>query len=72
MIDTKDIPPAYSSVPVKVKDYAGGRGYDTFMVAGLVGIEATSTPSPTGPAQVNLNSIQPYSAWWMYELSIEK
>ncbi|KAJ5368385.1 uncharacterized protein N7496_008145 [Penicillium cataractarum] len=59
-------------MPVKVKDYAGGHSYDTFMVAGFVGIEARPTPSPTDPAQVDFNSIQPYSAWWMYELSAEK
>lgn len=71
-IDTKDIPPAFISVPVKVEDYAAGRFYDTFMVAGLVGIEATSTPSPSKPTQLALNSIRPYSGWWMYEVLGEK
>jgi hypothetical protein len=71
-IDTKDIPPAFISVPVKVEDYAAGRFYDTFMVAGLVGIEATSTPSPTKPARLELNTIRPYSGWWMYEVLGEK
>jgi hypothetical protein len=71
-IDTKDIPPTFVSVPVHVKDFAAGRFYDTFMVAGLVGIEATSTPSPTKPTQLDLNTIRPYSGWWMYEVLGEK
>lgn len=67
-IETRDTPAAFISVPVKVEDYAAGRFYDTMMVAGLVGIEATSTPSPTKPTQRHLNSIRPYSGWWMYEV----
>lgn len=42
-LDTNDIPPAFASVPVKVND--NGVEYDTVMVAGLVGIQASADGS---------------------------
>lgn len=78
-VDTEDIPEAYVSVPVTVDD--NGVEYKTRMVAGSVGIQAWSSGSPLDESQwqgypntpssgsnVGLDSIQPVSGWWMYEL----
>ncbi|OJI97963.1 hypothetical protein ASPVEDRAFT_79635 [Aspergillus versicolor CBS 583.65] len=40
-VDTSDIPSGFASVPVTVK--AEGREYEAMMVAGLIGIQATSS-----------------------------
>lgn len=74
-VETDDIPLGASSVPVKVDD--NGVPYETQMLAGMVGIQATSsgqmldnsyTRDPTGPG---LDTLQPVSGWWMYELRSE-
>lgn len=74
-VETDDIPFGASSVPVKVDD--NGVPYETKMLAGMVGIQATSsgqmldnsyTRDPTGPG---LDTLQPVSGWWMYELRSE-
>ncbi|PLN82437.1 hypothetical protein BDW42DRAFT_166821 [Aspergillus taichungensis] len=76
-VDTDDVPSGYASVPVTVDD--NGKIYDAMMLAGLVGIQATSSRTmldgtsdrgnsrspPTEEA--GLDSIQPLSGWWMYE-----
>ncbi|CAG8026912.1 unnamed protein product [Penicillium nalgiovense] len=60
-IDTAEVPLGYVSVPVTVNDL--GHEFDAVMVAGMIGIQATSIP--TGEA--GLDSIQPVSGWFMYE-----
>lgn len=88
LISTNNIPCGFASVPVKVND--NGNEFDTVMVAGLVGIQASpnhlaldqgsdikkerhesSDESPLdAPAkateEIELNSIQAVSGWWMY------
>ncbi|KAE8418953.1 hypothetical protein BDV36DRAFT_252703 [Aspergillus pseudocaelatus] len=65
-VNTSDIPCGFASVPVKVND--NGDEYNTRMVAGLVGIQATSSADDRRPRQnTSLSSIQPVSGWWMYE-----
>jgi hypothetical protein len=67
-VDTGDIPPGSASVPVKLDD--NGKEYDTIMVAGSVGIKATSSGELLTPSQSNstgLDTVQPESGWWMYE-----
>ncbi|RMJ25517.1 hypothetical protein PHISP_03627 [Aspergillus sp. HF37] len=70
LVDTKDIPSGFASVPVNVNN--NGVMYDTKMVAGMVGIQATPNGQVGGPAVQSerpcLDSIQPVSGWWMYEL----
>lgn len=74
-VETDDIPLGASSVPVKLND--NGDLYETKMLAGMVGIQATSsgqtldnsyTDDPAGPG---LDTIRPVSGWWMYELRSE-
>ncbi|KAI0545503.1 hypothetical protein F4679DRAFT_463462 [Xylaria curta] len=81
-VNTKDIPEAFVSVPVKVND--NGVIHHTRMVAGLVGIEVSSSGEfhdessrHEGPASTlgtkvgettDLDSIRPFSGWWMYKV----
>jgi hypothetical protein len=60
-IDTEKVPLGYVSVPVTVNNF--GHKFDSVMVGGMIGIQATSIP--TGEA--GLDSIQPVSGWFMYE-----
>jgi hypothetical protein len=60
-VDTDDVPPGSVSVPVKLND--NGNKYDTIMVAGSVGIKATSSRGML----TGLDTVQPESGWWMYE-----
>lgn len=77
-IDIDDIPSAFASVPVAVND--NGANYDTMMVAGLIGIQATPSGTMSDgskhhndscllpPAEeAEIDSIQPLSGWWIYE-----
>ena len=51
-VDTQDILAGSAS--------GNGQMYDTVMVAGSVGIKATSSRD-------TLDTVQPESGWWMYE-----
>jgi hypothetical protein len=91
-VNTEDIPDAYVSVPVMVDD--NGHKTKTRMVAGLVGIAASSSGekldttnnhkywfrapfaeprfkdiTPVVGDVTGLDSLQPVSGWWMYELA---
>ncbi|KAL3482859.1 hypothetical protein BJX62DRAFT_231393 [Aspergillus germanicus] len=57
-VDMENVPSGFASVPVKVND--NGTVYKTMMLAGLVGIQATSTGT-------GLDTVQPVAGWWMYE-----
>ncbi len=80
-VDLDNIPSGCTSVPVKVDD--NGTLYETCMVAGSVGIRATSSGGLLGESRTHepydyqpaiisgrpgLDSLQPESGWWMYEL----
>lgn len=87
-VDTSEIPSGYVSVPVELDD--NGKEYKTEMVAGVVGITASSSGEfidesgthsyvdwegthvkmqPEVGVTTGLDSIQPVSGWWMYELN---
>ncbi|KAI1412124.1 hypothetical protein F5Y13DRAFT_47664 [Hypoxylon sp. FL1857] len=83
-VNTEDIPNSFVSVPVTVDD--NGKEYRTRMVAGSVGIEVTSSGEPLEPKprrgdqigaaetaeMTGLDSLQPVSGWWMYELAEDR
>ncbi|KAJ5764937.1 hypothetical protein N7520_004496 [Penicillium odoratum] len=74
-VNMDDIPTGFSAVPVTVEE--NGHQYDTMVVAGLVGIQATSSEVASIPSihenngdssgEFRLDSIQPLSGWWMCE-----
>ena len=75
-VDTNDIPEGYVSLPVTVDD--NGVIHKSRMVAGSVGIQLRSSGLPVDESQVgnhgpggypvNLDTIQPVSGWWIYEI----
>lgn len=68
-VDVDAVPAGHASVPVKVDDM--GDEYEATMVAGSVGIVATSSPTAherrEGPEVGPLirDTVQPVSGWWM-------
>ncbi|OJJ47399.1 hypothetical protein ASPZODRAFT_132383 [Penicilliopsis zonata CBS 506.65] len=69
-LDTDRIPPGYSSVPVDVTDEVGVK-HDMVMVAGILGVHASSSGQPLeeaeAPEETGLDTIQPVAGWLMYE-----
>ncbi|XRM43809.1 hypothetical protein ABZX51_006964 [Aspergillus tubingensis] len=67
-VDFDDIPGAFASVPMKVND--NGTEYETELVAGVIGIQASGgkqTTAAIGDAEAQQDTIQPASGWWIYE-----
>ena len=64
-IDSDDVPPGYSSVPVKVND--NGAEFDAMMVAGSVGINCTSSGGELDEGSVELDTVSARTGWWMFE-----
>ncbi|KJK76642.1 hypothetical protein H634G_08230 [Metarhizium anisopliae BRIP 53293] len=73
VIDSKNIPAGFCSVPVKVDD--NGRVFDCTMIAGSVGIQVRSIypyfarerRAATSSGDAFLRVIQPLSGWWICE-----
>ncbi|KAL8694063.1 MAG: hypothetical protein Q9218_001241 [Villophora microphyllina] len=64
-IESDQVPPGYSSVPVLVDD--NGYEFNATMIAGSVGMKYTSTSG----ANSDLDTIQPESGWFMFEKKAE-
>lgn len=60
-IESNDVPPGYTSVPVKVDD--NGDIFQARMIAGSVGMKFSSSQG----AGHDPDTIQPESGWWMFE-----
>ena len=61
-VESKEVPPGYTSVPVKVND--NGYEFDAMMVAGSVGIKASNSErGGTG----KLDTMSAESGWWIFE-----
>ena len=61
-VESDDVPPGYTSVPVKVDD--NGYKFEAMMVAGSVGIKASS--SERGGSW-ELDTMGAESGWWIFE-----
>ena len=61
-VESDEVPPGYTSVPVKVND--NGYEFDAMMVAGSVGIKA-STSERGGIGKLDTMSAE--SGWWIFE-----
>ena len=64
-VDSEEVPPGYSSVPVTVDD--NGDVFDAMMVAGSVGINCTSGGDELADGIVGLDTINAETGWWMFE-----
>ena len=64
-IDTNDVPPGYSSVPVLIDD--NGEKVPAMMIAGSVGIGLSSSGQQCEKGDIGLDSVQPVLGWWMLE-----
>ena len=64
-IVSDEVPPGYSSVPVKVDD--NGHFTDCTMVAGSVGISCTSSGDGLDGGPVGLDTVTTETGWWMFE-----
>ena len=64
-IESDEVPPGYSSVPVKVDD--NGDVFDAMMVAGSVGINCTSSGDELDGGLVELDTVSAETGWWMFE-----
>ncbi|CAD6583574.1 MAG: hypothetical protein ASARMPREDX12_001306 [Alectoria sarmentosa] len=64
-IESDEVPPGYSSVPVKVDD--NGDEFDATMVAGSVGINCTSSGDELDEGLVELDTVRAETGWWMFE-----
>ena len=64
-IDSDEVPPGYSSVPVKVDD--NGDEFDAMMVAGSVGINCTSKGDELDEGSVEFDTVSAGTGWWMFE-----
>ncbi len=61
-VDSKYVPPGYTSVPVKVDD--NGDKFEAMMVAGSVGIKASSSERA---GSGKLDTMGAESGWWIFE-----
>ncbi|KAL9586671.1 MAG: hypothetical protein Q9212_000740 [Teloschistes hypoglaucus] len=65
-VESGDVPPGYSSVPVTVDD--NGDEFDASMIAGSVGMKYSSSSGATS----GLDTLQPESGWFMFEKKSEE
>ncbi|KAL9590165.1 MAG: hypothetical protein Q9203_001019 [Teloschistes exilis] len=65
-VDSSDVPPGYSSVPVIVDD--NGDEFGATMIAGSVGMKYSSSSGETS----GLDTLQPESGWFMFEKKSEE
>jgi hypothetical protein len=62
IIRRKDVPKAIADAPMRIIDLISGMEYDTSLIAGSVGMVATSANDGNGPG---MTTFQPRSGWWM-------
>lgn len=65
-IDSSDVPPGYSSVPITVDD--NGDEFNATMIAGSLGMKYSSSLAATS----GLDTLQPESGWFMFEKKSEE
>lgn len=68
-VNTDDVPPGWAAVPVQVDD--NGNEFKARMMAGSVGIRASSSGEPTVDEGVGMDTLQPKVGWWMVRVKQE-
>lgn len=69
-IDSDQVPPGYSSVPVLIDD--DGNQVPAMMVAGSVGISCSSSGRQLEKGSTGLDTLQAVTDWWMFEKKSQK
>lgn len=64
-ISQDDVPPGFCSVPVHIDD--NGIKIEAEMLAGSVGMDATSSGKQMADDETGIDTLQPRSGWWVYE-----
>ena len=64
-VKSNEVPPGYSSVPVKVDD--NGVLFDSTMVAGSVGMNCSSSGDKVDGGLVGLDTVSAETGWWIFE-----
>ena len=64
-VKSNEVPPGYSSVPVKVDDH--GDVFDSTMVAGSVGMKCSSSGDEGVGGLVGLDTVSAETGWWIFE-----
>ncbi|MCJ1406178.1 hypothetical protein MMC19_000243 [Ptychographa xylographoides] len=64
-IDTNDVAPGYTVVPVKIDD--NGVELKSIMIAGSIGVKCSGTEGDRTTANTTLNTVQPESGWFIFE-----
>ncbi|KAK5112704.1 hypothetical protein LTR85_011215 [Meristemomyces frigidus] len=64
-VTADDVPPGFCTVPVTIVD--NGAKISAEMLAGSVGMECSSGEQEMVGGEVGLDTMQPWSGWWVYE-----
>ena len=64
-VETDDVPPGWTTVPVKMDD--NGYKFDATMVAGSIGIRCASSKEVGEEGMVEADSMSPQTGWFMFE-----
>ncbi|KAM0798439.1 hypothetical protein BDR22DRAFT_373388 [Usnea florida] len=67
-VESDEVPPGYSSVPVKVDDNEDV--FDSTMVAGSVGINCSSSGDEVDGGLAGLDTVSADTGWWMFESKV--
>lgn len=69
-VEPEEVPPGYSSVPVKVDD--NGNVFSATMVAGSVGFNCTRSGDELKEELVESDTVSAKTGWWIFESKQEK
>lgn len=64
-VESDDVPPGFSTVPVKVDD--NGILFDSLMVAGSVGMQCSSSGEELAGGKRGFDTLAAQTGWWMFE-----
>ncbi|KAJ7618664.1 hypothetical protein FB45DRAFT_1097301 [Roridomyces roridus] len=62
-VGTRNVPPAYAEVDVKLND--NGEEIDSFMLAGMVGMQVSSSGDQSLSSNGENDTVRPVAGWWI-------
>lgn len=69
-VEIRQVPPSYASVPVTISD--NGKRFETYMVAGSVGVAVSDSGMVQDGHDGLFDTVQPVGAWWLFESTEEE